>query len=95
MQAQQAGNLDYEAYLIGETAIDIKKVLDKGCKSFICTDLEDAVIKSYSKSCLIQKKYPILLSPACASYDDYKNFEDRGNHFKRVFNKISRGKALV
>lgn len=26
----------------------------------------------------------IMLSPACASFDKYKNFEERGNHFKRI-----------
>ena len=50
----------YEAYLVGETALDIKKVLEKYCKIFICSNLEDAVKKSYKKS-LNTKKYPILL----------------------------------
>lgn len=26
----------------------------------------------------------VALSPACASFDLYKNFEDRGNHFKSL-----------
>ncbi|MCX7970997.1 MAG: UDP-N-acetylmuramoyl-L-alanine--D-glutamate ligase, partial [Negativicutes bacterium] len=26
----------------------------------------------------------ILLSPACASYDQYDNFEQRGRHFKQL-----------
>ena len=79
----------YEAYLIGETASDIKKVLDSYCSSFICKDLEDAVRRSYKKSYFSRKYYPILLSPACASYDDYENFESRGRHFKSIFKKIS------
>lgn len=30
----------------------------------------------------------VVLSPACASFDLYKNFEDRGNHFKSLVNKL-------
>ncbi len=82
----------YEAYLIGETANDIKKALGKYCKSFICSDLEEAVRKSYKKSFVSKKNYPILLSPACASYDKYENFESRGRHFKSIYNKISNDK---
>ena len=80
-----------EAYLIGETAKELKKVLGKFCKSIICNDLEEAVKKSYNKSIISKKNYPILLSPACASFDQYQNYESRGNHFKRIFNKISNG----
>ena len=81
----------YEAYLVGETALDIKKVLERYCKIFICSNLEDAVKKSYMKSLNTKKKYPILLSPACASFDRYENFESRGMHFKNIFYKLSSG----
>ena len=30
----------------------------------------------------------ILLSPSCASWDQYKCMEDRGNEFKRVINEL-------
>ena len=29
----------------------------------------------------------ILLSPAFKSYDQFKNFEERGNEFKKIVNK--------
>jgi UDP-N-acetylmuramoylalanine--D-glutamate ligase len=30
----------------------------------------------------------VSLSPACASFDAYRNFADRGNHFKELVNKL-------
>ena len=30
----------------------------------------------------------VVLSPACASFDLYKDFEERGNHFKSLVNKL-------
>jgi UDP-N-acetylmuramoylalanine--D-glutamate ligase len=30
----------------------------------------------------------VLLSPACASYDQYKNFEIRGDHFRKLVSAL-------
>ena len=43
--------------------------------------LEEAVKLAYNLS---NKNDVILLSPACASWDQYAKFEDRGNDFKRI-----------
>ena len=30
----------------------------------------------------------VMLSPACASFDQYKNFEARGDHFKQLVGQL-------
>lgn len=41
----------------------------------------EAVIAAYQ---LAKKEEIVLLSPACASFDLFKNYEDRGNQFKKA-----------
>ena len=31
----------------------------------------------------------VLLSPACASFDSFANFEERGNYFKEIVNNLT------
>ena len=60
----------------------------KNSKLNKCTTLEDATelaIKKAQKSNL--KEIVILLSPSAASFDQFINFEDRGNKFKEIVNK--------
>ena len=53
-----------------------------------CLTLEKATklaLKKGIKSKL--KNYVILLSPSAASFDQFRNFEDRGNKFKEIINE--------
>lgn len=53
--------------------------------SIVLDTLKDATVKAYEIS---EEKDVILLSPACASWDQYKDFEVRGNEFKEIVNKL-------
>ncbi len=37
---------------------------------------------------LARKKVPLLFSPGCASFDEFRNFEDRGQFFSRVLQPL-------
>ena len=48
-------------------------------------NLKNAVAKAVEDIKLFKKKYStILLSPSAASFDQFKNFEIRGNEFKKL-----------
>ena len=53
----------------------------------VVNTLEDATEIAYSSS---SEGYVILLSPVCASWDQFKDFEVRGNMFKEYIMKISK-----
>ena len=63
-----------------------------GMKYEICCTLEEAInrIKNKIQSGNIRPNATILLSPACASLDQWKNFEERGEYFAKIVRKISR-----
>ena len=66
----------------GETKNRIKDFAVKNNIDVTVTDnLEEATHAAYNISL---EGDTILLSPACASWDQYKNFEDRGNEFKKI-----------
>lgn len=48
-------------------------------------DMEDAVYKAAGEA---RKNEIVLLSPACASFDMFENYEHRGKEFKRIVNQL-------
>ena len=71
--------------LIGEAAGKIKKGLAGSAKFYDCKTLGLAVKLS---SELALPGDVVLLSPACASFDQFKDYEDRGRQFKQLVSKI-------
>lgn len=63
--------------------LDFANRIGKNCK--VVDTLSEAVKVAYHLS---SEGDVILLSPACASWDQYKCFEDRGNEFKTVVESL-------
>ncbi len=77
------------AYLIGEAATDFEKSLGKSAKSVQCGTLEAAVQAAFDAAKASQDDAPIvLLSPACASFDQFKDFEARGDAFRDCVERL-------
>jgi len=69
-------------YLIGEAADEIAGALrDTHVELLGCHDLERAVAAARARAAAGET---VLLSPACASFDQYPNFEARGDHFRAL-----------
>ncbi len=66
--------------LLGNDAQKILEQAGGGLLSVIVKDMKEAVSEAYS---MAQSGDVVLLSPACASFDMYKNFEQRGEIFKQ------------
>ena len=75
------------AVLIGETARLIRHSLERAGYTEITEagSLREAVETGRK---LAQKGWCVLLSPACASFDMFKDYEERGRVFKQIVNEL-------
>jgi len=80
-----------KAYIIGNHTGHFKKFLKGKINFKLCKTLNNAVNSIYVDiKNLRERKITVLLSPASASYDQFKNFGDRGKKFKKlieIYNK--------
>ncbi|MFC4291775.1 UDP-N-acetylmuramoyl-L-alanine--D-glutamate ligase [Sphingorhabdus arenilitoris] len=85
--APNFGNV-VKAYTIGEAGGDFERLLQPHMPVESCEMLVTAVAKAASEA---QPGEVVMLSPACASFDQFKDFEARGNAFKAAFASLGSG----
>ena len=75
-------------YLNGATAAKIRAVVEnlEGAPEIIdCGDFETAVRAAAAGA---KEGDVVLMSPACAAFDQFKNFAVRGNFFKKLIMEL-------
>ena len=82
-----------KAFIYGKNAKFFKKELKDKIKFENFKSLEEAlqkVISMTEKNKMVDRT--ILFSPCAASFDEFKNFEDRGSYFNKLIKKYLDGK---
>ena len=76
-------------YLIGEAAVAIERELEPAWEAGVahtrCGDLAAAVSAAAAEAAAGDV---VLLAPACASFDAYRDFEARGEHFRALVEEL-------
>lgn len=71
-----------KAYLIGEAAPAFAETLGESVRHINARTLDVALQMALDDG--VREGGVVLFSPACASYDQYKNYEQRGDHFRAL-----------
>ncbi|MCX7794673.1 MAG: UDP-N-acetylmuramoyl-L-alanine--D-glutamate ligase [Thermodesulfovibrionales bacterium] len=74
--------------LIGEAKEKIRESLGDLTLTVFASDMKDAVIRAKE---LARKGDVVLLSPGCASFDMFRDFEERGRIFKEIVRELKGG----
>jgi len=77
-----------KAYLIGEAAPEFSATLGNDVAFEISQTLDVAVANASEDAKQSGQKAVVMLSPACASFDQFANFEIRGEAFRAEVEKL-------
>ncbi|MEM8771616.1 MAG: UDP-N-acetylmuramoyl-L-alanine--D-glutamate ligase [Pseudomonadota bacterium] len=78
-----------KAYFIGDAANAFSEQVGDEIAHDVCNDLSRAVSAALRDAAASDAPAPVvLLSPACASYDQFRNFEERGDRFRALVNDL-------
>ncbi len=70
---------------IGEASAKVQRIFQKSVEVSLSESLQAAVEEARSRA---ESGDCVLLSPMCASFDMFENFEHRGREFKRIVNAL-------
>jgi UDP-N-acetylmuramoylalanine--D-glutamate ligase len=85
-----------KAYLIGEAAAEFAGTLGTTVPHEMSQTLDNAIVAAARDAEASGLADPVvLLSPACASFDQYRNFEIRGNHFRELVQALPGIKPVI
>ena len=77
----------HRAYVIGESAPEIADALRRACVPYVDSrDLASALTDAAANA---EPGDVVLLSPACASFDQFDDFEARGDAFRRLVESLA------
>jgi UDP-N-acetylmuramoylalanine--D-glutamate ligase len=82
-----------KAYLIGEAAAEFAKALKGAAPAALCGDVERAVAEAFHDAQASGEDAVVLLSPACASFDQFPDFEARGEAFRAAVLSLAEAPA--
>ncbi|MCI3133425.1 UDP-N-acetylmuramoyl-L-alanine--D-glutamate ligase [Phenylobacterium aquaticum] len=78
-----------KAYLIGEASEAFAETLKGKAQVVECGDLASATARAYADAAAKGQDAIVLLSPACASFDQFTDFEARGEAFRAAVQGLS------
>jgi UDP-N-acetylmuramoylalanine--D-glutamate ligase len=78
-----------KAYLIGEAGPAFAQTLEGKVPVAPAGTLEVAVAQAYADAAATGQDAIVLLSPACASFDQYADFEERGEAFRSAVQRLA------
>ena len=70
--------------LIGKSSKEIYKQIKNDINSKITNNIENSINEIFMDIKNKNSKSTILLAPGCTSFDQFKNFEERGHIFKKI-----------